>query len=601
MHVLRSLAVALLLLAPVATAQALLQVVERGDPGGPGEDGGFAFAEGEATSGGLDPVTVIVQAIGGDGGSAQSAAVPAGNGGGAALGRVFGTSTSGQDVAVLGSARGGAGGAGGVHPFRESLRAGNGASVRLDDAVDGSTSGALFLGQTAAGGPPGPGNDGIGGDARSRLVRHVSAASFVLDSQAQAGAGGNASATGVGTNAAGPVTVRVSALGSLGSSSPPPSPAAFPDAGNAEVWAFGSTPGDGQPVEVGSARFVPNFLQPLTGALGGTFSCPLDTVVSPFPRGGDARSTSIGIAHGNSPVFVSDRAQAGSACGWEQAAESGRSLAIAIGAGDEPVQADATAIGPRSRALSQAWGAGPADAEARASRAARSSQRANARAFAHGTEASARARTRSERVGALHYDFEAGSQREGFASAWAVADRQELPRLRDWRPGDASFRSAVAPAPDTVLAALGGTPALAASIEGQDVPAFGRLRLRHRPQGASGSVLTGRVEVAFRVLNFVTPIPEPVSIGLFGARAFGRGFEALTVRVETTDRQGVMETVFEQRYEGGRAARQALRDLWIEPPPVEDSLDVIVELETSRRFAGLDLGVLVAVPRGPTP
>ena len=137
--------------------------------------------------------------------------------------------------------------------------------------------------------------------------------------------------------------------------------------------------------------------------------------------------------------------------------------------------------------------------------------------------------------------------------------------------------------------------------------ALGRLKLRHGPRRASDGNLSGKVSASLPpFLGRFGVAPVPFSIGFFDASAFGRGFDAVTVRVETNnrfvaDRENPRETVFEQRFEGPHAAREGLRDLWIEVPPLIGSVEVLVELEAGRRFARLDLGVLVAVPPDETP
>jgi hypothetical protein len=281
---------ALLLAASLQVAPAeALEVAEtrRGLQGAPGEDGESVTASATGIAAGDEPATVTARALGGAGGSGGGSR-PAGDGGGPALGEVFGGSERGA-VAVLGEAVGGRGGV----AVGEGGQGGDGASVRLVDAVDGETRGRLSLTQRARGGEAGA-PLGRPGDAESVLVRAKSAALLVLSSEALGeprelllftpsdvgGEGARSSATAVGENAAGAATVRAVARAGGG----------------------GPFVREGLSARGGAGGFQ-GFAGP--GELPG--------------RGGSALSQAIGTGAGGSPVDVLAEALGGPAGGASEA------------------------------------------------------------------------------------------------------------------------------------------------------------------------------------------------------------------------------------------------------------------------------------------
>jgi len=148
-------------------------------------------------------VNVLAEATGANGGIyeifAPGAIASGGDGGSARLGGVggvYGISTSGGDVSVTGRATGGSGGG---SLFTSDGRGGNGASVNLNNSVDGDTVGILSLRQEATGGNSGRGNNAVltgapsvAGSATSTLSKSTSSTRLILNAIATAGHGGNA-------------------------------------------------------------------------------------------------------------------------------------------------------------------------------------------------------------------------------------------------------------------------------------------------------------------------------------------------------------------------------------------------------------------------
>jgi hypothetical protein len=372
-----------------------------GAAGAPGQDGQAVTAEASGTDTWWATPHIDVRAFGGAGGPAGSDPLRPGNGGGATVSG-YGFSTLGNRVKVIGAATGGAGGPGGPslpidHPdwsLEIPRSGGDGASIELRDAVDGSTTGDLILAQTATGGPAGLGG-GAGGNALSSLRRLVSTKSLDLSARAMGGGpggfaawgwggGGAAQASGIGSNSAGPVSVRARAEGGDGGVGLFGSP----DGGHAQVVAFGSTQASNHTVNVSGTCTPLGSWEPIAtaGARGGDAGAILIDGVWVGGRAGDAVSESVGIAHGDSLVSVRDCAEGGSAISWGPrpkrpgVAGDAWSTASASGAGTRFVTARASATGGNgydpiaptwggdARARSQAWGLGPvyADAESRA-------------------------------------------------------------------------------------------------------------------------------------------------------------------------------------------------------------------------------------------
>ena len=332
-----TLLIFLLLLAPIAGART--EVEERGDDGAAGQDGEPARAAGVVLGAADEPVDLQVTARGGNGGPATAEGDPAGDGGDASLGAVYGRSETGE-VVVVGEALAGRGGS-----RVDGAPAGDGGEAHLQDAVDGDTAGPLRLEQRAIGGSSGVGPGGVGGAASSHLFRSKSAESLELQVQASgggralffddgtfvisdfAGAGAPAAASSRAQNDAGPATVLTVAAGGSGGVLAEGGPAA--PGGDAEAWASAATRGDGNRVQVGHPFPEPDPLsvQPIfaaaIGGPGGSFQVQRGIPNDPDPSGsahtpnlpggdgGNASSFSMGMAHGRSRVEVYDTALGG--------------------------------------------------------------------------------------------------------------------------------------------------------------------------------------------------------------------------------------------------------------------------------------------------
>jgi len=349
-----------------------LMLEANGGAGGGASAGGLAGRGGAAEIGtasaavlGDADVSVAARARGGEGG--QSFFTPggrSGDGGTPQLGVVRGASEGGS-VAVLGEAIGGKGGDG------QRGDGGDGAAAIADQAVEGSTAGALTLEQRAQGGRGGnadadstsTGTPGSGGNAISRLIREAASASLVLISEALGGDGGDgehnasgsgdggaAEASGFARNSGGDTELRVLARG--GGAGEATNGIRSGDGGAAAASAAAEIAGDGLALTVRSSAF---------GRSGGI----LDPYMSYSPTeeflagdGGDASSESSGVAAGNSSVEVNDYASAGrggsaGSSGQEVASERGgdggdaSSTAFGANAGsaDATVRVNAQAIG----------------------------------------------------------------------------------------------------------------------------------------------------------------------------------------------------------------------------------------------------------------
>jgi hypothetical protein len=375
----------------MAGAQTVVE--EIGDDGAAGQDGEDARAGGVVLRPADEPVELEVNARGGNGGPATAGGEPAGSGGDASLGAVYGKSETGS-VRVVGGAWAGRGGA-----IEDGPTAGDGGEAHLRDAVDGDTAGPLRLEQRAIGGSAGVGPGGVGGAASSHLFSSKSAESLELQVQASgggralffddgtfvisdfAGAGAPAAASSRAQNDAGPATALTVAAGGSGGVLAEGGPAA--PGGDAEAWASAATRGDGNRVQVGHPFPAPDPLsvQPIfaaaIGGPGGSFQVERGIPNDPDPSGsahtpnvpggdgGNASSFSMGMAHGRSPVEVYDTALGGpggsqiatfTPIGDRSSIETyidvgagaggeARSVAVGLGGRGEPVRAVANARG----------------------------------------------------------------------------------------------------------------------------------------------------------------------------------------------------------------------------------------------------------------
>lgn len=571
------LAAAALLVALAAGGPArALTIEEIGADGGPGEDGAPATATGVETVPTADPVEVEVTARGGRGGDGADGLFPAGDGGAATLGPVFGASQGG-DVSVQGTVFGGAGGGG-----DGSASAGDGASAQLWNAVDGETSGHLELSQTAIGGDAGGGIGGAAGSARSVLRRHASGASLRVSSFAGAGqpgggsngaSGAGADAEGMADNDAGAASTVVSAF--AGAGAPRSEDTAAQPGGDASVVAGAHTRGGGHAVTVGALPFEfcvdddrgrPSYgrrhfiWRVLDGAIAGAGGGALPgTGVLPAGPGGAAHSQSLGLASGDSPVEVYDVAFGGD--GQQNAGGAASSLAMGTARGSSPVRSESIASGGRSRSFvggaagapggsadARAWAIGQAEVHARAYAIAGEGSLGSAapgapNASAEG-EASATALGRSGDASAsaaaegTNVRIDVRSAAGVAQAATAAAHVGPAQAGAGWLPpGDAS-------AAWTLLPGAGGA---SAATGGEVVEARGSLRARQTQRPPSGAVAT-RFEIQIeRSLpvgipflpgnNQINPAipPPPPSLVVGAAVSFAsphitrRGFESLHV------------------------------------------------------------------------
>jgi hypothetical protein len=395
------------------SASALL-ISEFGAQGAPGEDGESVEVSGTLISVGADPAELIGVGFGGRGGPAPVGGGPAGDGGGSGIDSLHAASDSG-DVTVRGSAIGGAGGLGtqgdpGGSGASVLLRNGvDGDTAGELELFQGATGGSAGVG---IGGEAGRAVSWLQRSKSAESFELTSRAMGGGAPRAPRGAvgridGAPALSTAHAVNDAGSLRVVSAARGGEAGSS-------FTDGagagGDASAFAFARSEGDGHPVFVsipppltdpgpgggpgyelplrdtldqdysdvlgcGLARGCTGFeergpvAEPLpagldpgpffAGALGGVgggfLSTSLPSSSPPAGNGGKARSVSIGIAAGNSPVEVFDVAEGGRGGFQVGVAEGGpseggaaRSVALGVGAGTSPVKATAQATGGAS-------------------------------------------------------------------------------------------------------------------------------------------------------------------------------------------------------------------------------------------------------------
>jgi hypothetical protein len=638
----------LLLLLASAPAHALV-IDEIGMDGAPGEDGESAHASGSESASGATAAQVIATASGGAGGAAPLEGGPAGDGGGAGLGPLYAASDTG-DVVVAGTAHGGNGGNGSA-----DQPAGDGAPVRLFDSLDGDTAGHLTLNQTAWGGNAGYASGGRAGTAVSHLTRRKAAASFELTSRAIGGGaattpvrtlgvadGAPARATGRGVNAAGEMRTLVFARGGLGGAN-----GSQPGGkgGDASAVAYGRSEGDGHPVSVGRGPFISlptsipatpdtlsragaaNLFGPIafllpgvgaTGGDGGRFpSILLPPVTPPGGDGGDARSTSVGIADGDSPVDVLDVArggnggfQVGVAPGTSSAGGEARSVAVGVGGGSSPVTVEARAMGggagsvaqpadpsgesflpPRdglpggaARASAVAIGRGDADASASASggvgtgagaadpRHPGGPGQALAKAIGEQGAASAAAKSSSE---ALLVEVRARAERPGQASSEARIGpsgrgQGAFRRLDHYFGGrNSSVEAVVAPGARQVARALHREADLAQALEDAGVEAvdalgtFSAWQRGPRARGGAEQVSVLEVELSSLALIF-SGSTDPVFVGLFAPQIARRGFVSLHLTLENGE-----DLLVDESFGSAAAASAFLGGVLLEAGPIE--------------------------------
>lgn len=355
--------------------------LESGATGGSGGDGGGAPGTARASAIGTarGDVSIGVVVRGGSGREVAGPDAIGPDGGAAILGPVLGTSTEGGNVNIRADVSGGWGGSG-------QTKAGNAASVVLENAIDAETEGAISLIQSARGGsvssfgiPTSAGGGARGGDATSTLDTVKNASSLRIEANAQGGdsagldetgrsySGGDATSQVDATNEAGDLRIGYEASGGEGARSGFFGPVEGVG-GDATSIVRGRTTGDGNDISI--ARSGPNLGS--TGGIGGGRGhtdleaiAEGDSEVFVFSsaaggegartseRGGDAEAHAFGRNAGASRVRVESIARGGLGAGDNAVmGMGGEAIATARGesTGGGDVDVEATAIGGGARA-----------------------------------------------------------------------------------------------------------------------------------------------------------------------------------------------------------------------------------------------------------
>jgi len=415
--------------------------------------GGDAFGSSRISSTTADRVSLEVRAVGGEGGgeiSFTSAGDVGARGGEARIDSAEAISNGGGDVFVIAEAIGGHGG-------RGRLAAGDGATVRLENAARGSSSGALTLIQRAVGGDAGRtlssaiGVGGTAGEAHSAFEIATSSESLTLVSEAVGGRGAGSHAAGASgadatssieaRNDAGGIDLLALARGGWVGSTISTTEVQF-GGGRAEVDVFAETFGEGHDISIGndSSEF---------GAAAG--SGGVGTVG--LGGGGNARSRSHAIARGASDVEIWDRARGGASLGTSglpvdggdasstAIAKSGGAMrsianAHAIGGSVSPSSAAGEIRAGRAEATAHAQGGGESRADARSDAGNLGGSRrggiadviavshSQANALGEISDAVAESRSQAGEIGVNFFDTSAvasGHRQAGAASAESMA------------------------------------------------------------------------------------------------------------------------------------------------------------------------------------
>ncbi len=308
--------------------------------GGHAGAGGDANVTGESVNNGGGSATANATVTGGTGGNASSPDANGGSGGAASLTSVNATSNGGS-VTANGTARGGRGG-----NAEGNGTAGDGAAVVLNNAVTGSTSGSLTLFQRTDGGHGGNVKDGlagVAGNSSSTLSKAGSGSNVFLRADSHAGdggittsaagtaaSGGAATASVTVSNDAGIARSFTDARGGIGGQGIGGANAG--DGGNSTATGVASTTGGGNTVDVDSFAWFDNRGGHVTSGVAGAKT----------GRGGDSDSSSSGTASGSSTVIVRDEARAG----------TGGDVNSGIGSGSAGGDASSTSIGSNVGSLS---------------------------------------------------------------------------------------------------------------------------------------------------------------------------------------------------------------------------------------------------------
>lgn len=542
-----------------ALGDSSVQVFDRaiGSDGAGGGAGGSATSSAIARNAGSEAVEVVAEARGGNGGDPIGFPNIArgGNGGEARLGMVYGRSLTG-DVRVIGSLSGGSGGDGVPDSIQSS---GDGASVVLDNAVDGDTSGSLYLEQSITGGRGGEHGNGAHGEASSRLAISKHAAALEIVSNAHGGHDATSQASAMNTG--GSAVARSFALGGDGRVD---FDGVTEDGGDAHARAFASSTGDGHEVVVARESYGGLNAWGGTGAPVGSLG-----VVPIGGRGGDADSVSEGIAFGDSAVTVVDAVEAG-AGGFGNGAGStpgqggaARSTAIGVGAGTSSVLAFATAAGGRggafepysffvptgpsarggdATALSTATGLGEVRSHATARLGSVGSQflgvvgnvsgaaRAHAMATGASGEAGADATAAGFELAALRASTTASVHAQATVEARAaVGDPFEK---ADLGVIDAFVIATGRPGEAAVLDAIAGTSQVAGAFTGAAldiVLSVGQVGFTNL-QDTNGSPAMQHAELTIAPNVFEVSVLQDVTVGFMNPVSLGSGFDTLRFR-----------------------------------------------------------------------
>jgi hypothetical protein len=547
-----------------------------------GGTGGSASASATAQNQGNESVDVEATARGGDGGdlAAVADAVRGGDGGEALLGPVYGSSVDGS-VHVRGFVIGGAGGDG---DQASGLPSGDGASVHLSNAVDGDTSGVLFLGQEAQGGRAGEQSGGAHGETSSRLEVSKAAEELLLSSLAHGALDAESHVTG--ENTGGSIRIFSEAYGGAGRLD---GAETAERGGSARAYASATSAGDGHEVLVAAHG------EPFANAQGGAGAPAVPgSATGSAGRGGDAFGVSQGLALGDSSVTVEDRVVGGNGGHGSIAGAapgiggSAFSVATGIGLGLSPVRVSSSAIGGRgglldpdplltnfqtarsgeARATSNAQGYGEVESLATAvvgrpqgfafPYIGSESGTARAEATAVGTSGQTRANAYATGFELATLNTETSAAVDSSTTVAAHAGVGGFFARKPLGVIDAFAIAAGRPEQDDVLAAIEGTVQVAGAFaddEIETVLSLGQIGFTNM-YGAEGALASqqARLELIPNLLE-VSALQD-VMIGFMNPEPLGSGFDALRFRA---NRRG--QTVVDETFEELGAALAYFDDL----------------------------------------
>jgi hypothetical protein len=517
---------------------------------GSGSPGGAALAS--AVAHGTGQVEVDASANGGEGGGGGVGR--GGDGGTAALGPVFGSSSGGGLVMAIGSLRAGIGG-GGAEPGVDP-------DAILVNHVDGATAGPLLLSQSAS----------AFGRAESRLERTHEGAALVLVTQAE---GDDATAVSDASNPLGLAWAHTSANGLPGSDVRTEA-RAWSEADRAPVLVNG---------ELVFAGFRPSAVY---GARGSSSNVSAGSRTDLNRAPGNASSLAVGVHAGDGEVIVFDRAVGGST--WDPGFDGGsaRSEAHASNAGRSLVAAISEARGGESRlsnvprggdaeSLAEALGGREAIAVAQAfagdAPLLERTGGALARATAGGTKAQAGAEASG--AGVTARVLAASRQAATVEARLAAADVATATA-----PADGFARATLAPGAEVVEIALADSPAVAAALAGAEVAAFAELGGGRAGAGR----LTLGAEIEMGAAFFAASAFDGLLVGFLDPELAGKA--SLRVSIELDGAR-----VFRAKVRGAAAIADLALSLGASP---NESLRITLELKTKDAADAASLGLVVA-------